>query len=71
MQTVDNIDKIGVLKDSGQPTPPLRRVFTRSWLLNVGLDYRGPRNWFARAGVNFNYYDNLSSDEPDTAPLRP
>ncbi len=25
--------------------------------VNVGLDYRGPRNWFA--SVNFNYYDNL------------
>ena len=25
--------------------------------LNVGLDYRGPQNWFA--SVNFNYYDKL------------
>ncbi|MDE6046098.1 MAG: TonB-dependent receptor, partial [Alistipes sp.] len=25
--------------------------------LNVGVDYRGPRNWFA--SVNFNYYDDL------------
>lgn len=25
--------------------------------LNIGLDYRGPRNWFA--SVNFNYYDDL------------
>ena len=24
---------------------------------NVGIDYRGPHNWFA--SVNFNYYDNL------------
>ncbi len=25
--------------------------------LNIGLDYRGPRNWFA--SINFNYYDKL------------
>ena len=25
--------------------------------LNVGIDYRGPKNWFA--SVNFNYYDRL------------
>ncbi len=24
---------------------------------NIGLDYRGPHNWFA--ALNFNYYDNL------------
>ena len=55
VQTVDNIDKI-VLKDRVnwdgyhvESSPQLA--------FNVGLDYRGPRNWFA--GVNFNYYDNL------------
>ena len=29
----------------------------RRLAFNIGLDYRGPRNWFA--GVNFNYYDNI------------
>lgn len=55
VQTVDNIDKI-VLKDKVnwdgyhvESSPQLA--------FNIGLDYRGPRNWFA--GVNFNYYDNL------------
>ena len=55
VQTVDNVDKI-VLKDKVnwdgyhvESSPQLA--------LNIGLDYRGPRNWFA--GVNFNYYDNL------------
>ena len=55
VQTVDNMDKI-VLKDKVnwdgfhvESSPQLA--------INVGLDYRGPRNWFA--GVNFNYYDDL------------
>lgn len=55
VQTVDNIDKI-VLKDKVnwdgyhvESSPQLA--------FNIGLDYRGPRNWFA--GVNFNYYDNI------------
>ena len=55
VQTVDNVDKI-VLKDKVnwdgyhvESSPQLA--------FNIGLDYRGPRNWFA--GVNFNYYDNL------------
>ena len=55
VQTVDNMDRI-VLKDKVnwdgfhvESSPQLA--------LNIGLDYRGPRNWFA--GVNFNYYDNL------------
>ena len=54
-QTVDNVDKI-VLKDKVnwdgyhvESSPQLA--------FNIGLDYRGPRNWFA--GVNFNYYDNI------------
>ena len=55
VQTVDNVDRI-VLKDKVnwdgyhvESSPQLA--------FNIGLDYRGPRNWFA--GVNFNYYDNL------------
>ena len=55
VQTVDNVDKI-VLRDKVswdgyhvESTPQLA--------LNVGLDYRGPQNWFA--SVNFNYYDDL------------
>lgn len=55
VQTVDNVDKI-VLKDKVnwdgyhvESSPQLA--------FNIGLDYRGPRNWFA--GVNFNYYDNI------------
>ncbi|MCR2030186.1 TonB-dependent receptor [Alistipes timonensis] len=55
VQTTDNVDRI-VLKDKVnwdgfhvESSPQLA--------LNIGLDYRGPRNWFA--GVNFNYYDNL------------
>ena len=55
VQTVDNMDRI-VLKDKVnwdgfhvESSPQLA--------LNIGLDYRGPRNWFA--GVNFNYYDNI------------
>ena len=55
VQTVDNMDRI-VLKDKVnwdgfhvESSPQLA--------FNIGLDYRGPRNWFA--GVNFNYYDNL------------
>ena len=55
VQTVDNMDRI-VLKDKVnwdgyhvESSPQLA--------FNIGLDYRGPRNWFA--GVNFNYYDNI------------
>ena len=55
VQTVDNVDRI-VLRDKVnwdgfhvESSPQLA--------LNIGLDYRGPRNWFA--GVNFNYYDDL------------
>lgn len=55
VQTIDNVDRI-VLRDKVnwdgfhvESSPQLA--------LNIGLDYRGPRNWFA--GVNFNYYDNL------------
>ncbi len=55
VQTVDNVEKI-VSQDkvtwSGmhvESSPQLA--------LNVGLDYRGPRNWFA--SLNLNYFDHL------------
>ncbi len=55
VQTVDNSNKIK-LED---------KVFwkgyyvesTPQFAVNVGLDFRGPKNWFA--SINFNYYDKL------------
>lgn len=55
VQTVDNIDKI-VLKDKVN-WDGYHVESSPQMAFNIGLDYRGPRNWFA--GVNFNYYDNL------------
>ena len=55
VQTVDNIDKI-VLVDRVN-WKGYHVESTPQTAINVGLDYRGARNWFA--GVNFNYYDNL------------
>lgn len=55
VQTVDNINKIVLIDKVNwdgfhvESSPQLA--------LNVGLDYRGERNWFA--SVNFNYFDNL------------
>ena len=55
VQTIDNSEKIArgdkVLWDG------LHVESSPQLALNVGLDYRGPRNWFA--GLNFNYYDKL------------
>ena len=55
VQTVDNSNKIK-LEDKVfwkgyyvESTPQLA--------LNVGLDFRGPKNWFA--SINFNFYDKL------------
>ena len=55
VQTVDNSNKVK-LEDKVywkgyyvESTPQLA--------LNVGLDFRGPKNWFA--SINFNYYDKL------------
>ena len=55
VQTVDNSNKVK-LED---------KVYwkgyyvesTPQFAVNVGLDFRGPKNWFA--SVNFNYYDKL------------
>ncbi len=55
VQTVDNIeqivatDKVNWKGYHVESSPQLA--------LNIGLDYRGPRNWFA--SLNFNYFDNL------------
>ena len=56
VQTVDNVDKI-VLKDKVnwdgyhvESSPQLA--------FNIGLDYRGPRNWSRRCELP-NYYDNI------------
>ena len=54
-QTVDNSNKIKLVDEVNwrgfyvESTPQLA--------LNVGLDFRGPKNWFA--SVDFNYYDRL------------
>ena len=55
VQTVDNVDKI-VLRDK-VTWDGFHVESTPQTALNVGLDYRGLRNWFA--SVNFNYYDKL------------
>ena len=55
VQTVDNVDKI-VLRDK-VAWDGFHVESTPQTALNVGLDYSGPRNWFA--SVNFNYYDGL------------
>ena len=55
VQTVDNSNKVK-LED---------KVYwkgyyvesTPQFAVNVGLDFRGPKNWFA--SINFNYYDKL------------
>ena len=55
VQTVDNSNKVK-LED---------KVFwkgyfvesTPQFAVNLGLDFRGPKNWFA--SINFNYYDKL------------
>lgn len=55
VQTVDNVDRI-VLRDKVN-WKGLHVESSPQLAANVGLDYRGARNWFA--GVNLNYYDNL------------
>ena len=55
VQTVDNSNKIKLTDKvnwSGfyvESTP--------QFAVNIGLDFRGPKNWFA--SINFNYYDKL------------
>lgn len=54
-QTVDNSEV--VIRDSKVQWKGMHVESTPQLAFNVGLDYRGPHNWFA--SVNFNYYDNL------------
>ena len=54
-QTVDNSNKVKLVdkvywKDYYVESTP-------QFAVNVGLDFRGPKNWFA--SINFNYYDKL------------
>nr|WP_197714859.1 TonB-dependent receptor [Alistipes megaguti] len=55
VQTVDNVDRI-VLRDKVN-WKGMHVESSPQTAINVGLDYRGARNWFA--GVNLNYYDRL------------
>ena len=55
VQTVDNSNKIkleDVVEWKGYYVES-----TPQFAVNVGLDFRGPKNWFA--SINFNYYDKL------------
>ena len=55
VQTVDNSNKIKL-----QDKVHWKDYYVEStpqFAVNVGLDFRGPKNWFA--SINFNYYDKL------------
>ena len=55
VQTVDNSNKIKL-----QDKVNWKGFYVEStpqFAVNVGLDFRGPKNWFA--SINFNYYDKL------------
>ena len=55
VQTVDNSNKVKLVDNvfwSGYHVES-----TPQFAVNVGLDFRGPKNWFA--SINFNYYDKL------------
>ena len=55
VQTVDNSNKVKLVD-----VVEWRGFFVEStpqFAVNVGLDFRGPKNWFA--SINFNYYDKL------------
>ena len=55
VQTVDNSNKVKL-----EDTVNWKGFFVEStpqFAVNVGLDFRGPKNWFA--SINFNYYDKL------------
>ena len=54
-QTVDNSNEIK-LKDKVN-WKGFYVESTPQFAVNVGLDFRGPKNWFA--SINFNYYDKL------------
>ncbi len=55
MQTRDNSEE--VLRGDKVLWKDLRVESTPQTAINVGLNYRGPKNWFA--SVDFNYYDNI------------
>ncbi len=55
MQTRDNSEE--VLRGDKVLWKGLYVESTPQLALNVGLSYRGPKNWFA--GVDFNYYDQI------------
>ncbi len=55
VQTVDNSNEVKLTD-----TVDWRGYYVEStpqFAVNVGLDFRGPKNWFA--SINFNYYDKL------------
>ena len=55
VQTVDNSNKVK-LEDKVN-WKGFYVESTPQFAVNVGLDFRGPKNWFA--SINFNYYDKL------------
>ncbi len=55
VQTVDNSNKIKLTDKVYWKGYYVES--TPQFAVNVGLDFRGPKNWFA--SVNFNYYDKL------------
>lgn len=56
-QTVDNINKPINVTNNRVYWDGYHVESSPQMAFNVGLDYRGPRNWFA--SVNFNYYKDL------------
>ncbi len=55
VQTVDNSNKIKLVDKVNWKNFYVES--TPQFAVNVGLDFRGPKNWFA--SINFNYYDKL------------
>lgn len=55
VQTIDNSEK--VIKDDQVRWKGFHVESSPQLAANIGLDFRGPANWFA--SVNFNYYDDL------------
>lgn len=57
IQTIDNVDKIVSQPGEKVEWKGFHVESSPQLALNIGVDYRGPHNWFA--SLNFNYYDNL------------
>ena len=55
VQTVDNSNKIKLVDKVNWKGFYIES--TPQFAANIGLDFRGPKNWFA--SINFNYYDKL------------